>query len=136
MIGYTCSSSILLTHSNLHWSVSHNTNSFLLVYFGHVFASPEVEAAVDHPHRGAGHYTHTRTHRPPRAREIKENEPNTEITEIQENDKKAGRGQWAKRTVGDTQWMTGKNTLDIRNKDKFGSKSEWRVRRWRPAFQG
>ena len=36
MIGYTCSSSILLTHSNLHWSVSHNTNSFLLVYFGHV----------------------------------------------------------------------------------------------------
>ena len=49
MIGYTCSSSILLTHSNLHWSVSHNTNRFLLVYFGHVFASPEVEAAVDHP---------------------------------------------------------------------------------------
>ena len=48
MIGYTCSSSILLTHSNPHWSVSHNTNSFLLVYFGHVFASPEVEAPVDH----------------------------------------------------------------------------------------
>ena len=29
--------------------MSHNTNSFLLVYFGHVFASPEVEAPDDHP---------------------------------------------------------------------------------------
>ena len=53
MIGYTCSSSILLTHSNLHWSVSHNTNRFLLVYFGHVFASPEVEAPDDYPVHGA-----------------------------------------------------------------------------------